>query len=310
MRRLATLVLVLCASAAQVRADAYDPALEKLIGPPTAIGQPVVPTTQQITAYRSLMSEMSVILAPTLMTPADSLGWSGFQLSVETTFTQISRQSDFWQKGASNPTADYVPSLTVFARKGIWLPAPSFEIGAGGTKFFDSSLYAMQLYAKFAIHEGFHDWPLPSFALRAAVARVFGSSQMDMTILSFDLTVSKSFGLGGKVKIDPYVGFNPLVTLTGSQVIDTTPGIDAFKAQNPMMNDLVSNAVFPQLDAIVRWRLFTGFRLVYGIFGLSGELAYTLCNDTGGSCGAGSSTKVVDRSHGQLQMSFAGSLIF
>ena len=46
------------------------------------------------------------------------------------------------------------------ARKGIWLPLPGFEIGAGATKIIDSNMYAVQAYAKLALHEGFHDWEL------------------------------------------------------------------------------------------------------------------------------------------------------
>ena len=56
--------------------------------------------------------------------------------------------------------------------------------------------------------------------------------------------------------------------------------------------------------------VFTGFRLVYSILALSGEFVYTLCNDTGSDCGKQVQNKSTDRSAGQSQINFSGSLIF
>ena len=155
------------------------------------------------TMYKSLMSELGVVIAPRALSPADTLGYSGFQLAFETSFTQISNTQDFWQKGVENVSGSFLPTISVMARKGIWLPLPGFEIGAGATKLLDSNMYAVQGYAKLALHEGFHDWAIPSLALRGAVSHLLGSSQVDLTVISIDATVSKSFGIGGTVTLDP-----------------------------------------------------------------------------------------------------------
>ena len=164
------------------------------------------------------------------------------------------------------------------ARKGIWLPLPGFEIGAGATKIIDSNMYAVQGYAKLALQEGFHDWPIPSLALRGAVSHLLGSPQVDLTVVSVDATVSKSFGIAGTVTLDPYVGAGTLLGIVRGQVIDTTPGVDAF-ADGAGSNDINANTTFPDPDTIVRWHIWAGFRLVYAFLAFTGEFVYTFCNE-------------------------------
>jgi hypothetical protein len=313
----ATLALAgLLATAGAASADQNDLTLERLIGMPSMPGVINDPSTIiQQSQFRSLMSELGVVMSPKFLSPADTLGWSGFQLSFDTSFTQISNKADFWQKGVSQVSGGFLPTISVFARKGLWLPLPSIEIGAGGTKLLDSEMYALQLYIKFALHEGFHhhdDWLgviMPSIAVRGAVSHLFGSTQVDMTVISVDASLSKSFGIAGVLKLDPYLGANVLLNIVRSGVIDTTPNVDAFK-QGPQGPDLNANTTFPDPDTIVRWRLTAGFRLVYWRVALTGEFSYILCNDTGSSCGVQNPTKITDRSDGQAQLSFSASMIF
>jgi len=236
-----------------------------------------------------------VVIAPRALSPADTLGYSGFQLAFETSFTQISNKQDFWQKGVQNVSGSFLPTLSVMARKGIWLPLPGFEIGAGASKVLDSNLYAVQGYAKLALHEGFHDWAIPSLAVRGAVSHLLGSSQVDLTVISVDATVSKSFGIAGTVSLDPYVGAGTLLGIVKGQVIDTTPGTDAF-ADGAGSVDVNANTTFPDPDTIVRWRLYAGFRLVYAFLALTGEFVYTFCNSTASDCNKMDPLKITDRS--------------
>ncbi len=313
MRALIVGLCVLAATtltASTARADHNDLTLERIIGPPSVPGtfnDPTDPTRQ--TMYKSLMSELGVVIAPRFLTPADTLGYSGFQLAFESSFTQISNTQDFWQKGVENVSGSFLPTISVMARKGIWLPLPGFEIGAGATKVIDSNMYAVQGYAKLALHEGFHDWPIPSLSVRGAVSHLLGASQVDLTVVSLDATVSKSFGIAGTVTLDPYVGAGTLLSFVRGQVIDTTPGVDAF-AQGPNSNDINANTTFPDPDTIVRWRIYGGFRLVYAFLALTGEFVYTFCNDTAGDCNKIDPNKITDRSGGQAQINFSGSFLF
>jgi hypothetical protein len=296
--------------ATPAHADRNDLTLERIIGMPATPGtfnDPTDPVRQ--TMYKSLMSELSLVMAPHALAPADTLGYSGFQLAFETSFTQISNNADFWQRGVENVSSSFLSTISVMARKGIWLPLPGFEIGAGATKLIDSNMYAVQAYAKLALHEGFHDWAIPSLAVRGAVSHLLGAPQVDLTVLSLDASLSKSFGIAGTVTLDPYLGAGALLSFVRGQVIDTTPNVDAF-AQGPDSADVNANTTFPDPDTIVRWRLYAGFRLVYAFFALTGEFAYTFCNDSAGNCGKSDPTRVTDRSGGQAQINFSGSFLF
>lgn len=309
MRR-AIAIVALLAGSGLARADRNDLTLERLIGPPSAPGAFNDPNSIAVqTQLRSLMSELSTVMAPKFLSPSDSLGWSGFHLSFDSSFTSISNKADFWQKGVRDVSSGFLPTLTLMARKGIWAPVPAFEIGAGATYLVDSNIWALVAYAKFAIHEGFHGKPIPSIALRAAVSRLVGTTQVDMTTISSDLSLSKSFGLGGSVKLDPYLGANLLVTIVRSGVIDTTPSVDAFQ-QGGQSLDLNANTTFPDPDTILRWRLFTGLRLVYSVLAISAEFSWTFCNDTATNCQQDNPQKITDLSNGQAQLSISAGLIF
>ena len=62
-------------------------------------------------------------------------------------------------------------------RKGLWLPLPAFEFGAGALSILGSHMYALQGYAKMALQEGFHGWWLPSFAVRGAASQLLGTAR-------------------------------------------------------------------------------------------------------------------------------------
>lgn len=281
------------------RADLFDLALQRLVTPPAA-GQGAAPLAMpDQVAYRQLASELGVVLAPKFLAPADTIGYSGFQFTFDTGFTSISNQPCLpaeqkdrcaWATGASGvdpqgnrrPLPGYASTLSVTVRKGIWLPLPSFEIGAGATKLLQSDMYTVMVYAKLALHEGYHDWPIPSFSLRGSAVRLLGSNQIDLTMAQVDAEVSKSFGLFGTVTLAPYFGAAALMTVARGQVLDTTPDVDAYRL-GATSSDLNNNAVFPDQDTILRWRFFLGFRLNYSILVVAAEWVITACGDFTGS---------------------------
>jgi hypothetical protein len=310
-RVVAPLLLVsMIAGPRAVRADRNDLVLENLIGRPSVPGMFNDPNdVVRQTAYKSLMSELAVVMSPRLGEPADSLGYSGFQLSLDGRFSQITDTADYWQQGAEHVSGSWLSTINMMVRKGLWLPLPSLEIGVGGSKLIDSNIYSLEAFLKVALHEGYRRWPLPSIALKAAVAQVLGTPQVSLTIMSLDLTISKLIPIAGVVKLDPYLGVSTLLSFVRGQVIDTTPNIDAYR-QGAGSNDVNSNATFPDPDTLVRWRLFAGFRLVYWKIALTGEVAYTLCNDTGSNCGQTDPLHVTDRSLGQTQLNVGASLLY
>ena len=299
---------------AVARADKYDLNLLNLCPPsPTggcswvqtaSNGQKTVTLDPEAPSrYRSLMSELGVVMAPRLMTPADTLGYAGFQFSADLGFTTTnpSRQiagSSYWN-GISgvdpgNPTATR-PSSTMttvggFVRKGLWLPLPALEFGAGAVSLLGSHMYAVQGYAKFALQEGFHDWVLPSFAVRGSASQLLGTGQVTMTVYGLDVLISKAFSLAGTARVEPFAGWNALFIDARSGVIDATPKCDAYAqhaaapggsapggynpTDNGTWNDLAANFTFPSQDVITRYRWFFGTKLKLSKLFLTAELDY------------------------------------
>ena len=242
-------------------------------------------TVGQNLEFRALVSELGVALAPRLLTPSDTLGWSGFQFSADMAWTSVSPNATWWRARRGSPSPDAttdpadhgvssLPTLGVFARKGLWLPLPSFEVGAGAVHLLDSKLWTAQGYAKLALVEGYHDLPLPSLAARGAVARLMGQKDLDLTIVSLDASVSKHVGVGGTWGLDPFAGWNLLMMIPRSEVIDPTPNVDPLDPMN--VDDRALNFVFKDQDDIVRQRFFVGAKLQYYVFELTVEAAFAL----------------------------------
>lgn len=244
--------------------------------------------------FRSLTSELGVVLAPRLLSPADTLGFGGFQFTADVGFTSIDPNRAYWRARASSsqPTGagphggNIMPTVGVFARKGMWFPVPSFEIGGGMMQLLGSRMITGQVYAKLALHEGYHDLPLPSLALRGSASRMMGESDLDLTVASVDVSAGKEIGVGGTFNLTPYGGYNLLIIIPRSELIDKTPQI----ADDPAMS-----FVFADQDDIFRHRVFAGTRLRYSIFAMTLEGQLTLA---GKSEDAASGT--ADGSSGQV----------
>jgi hypothetical protein len=235
--------------------------------------------------FRALASELGVVLAPRLLTPSDTLGFGGFQFSADIAYTSISHDQPYWRVLESSPDPgggavshgpELMPTVGFFARKGIWLPLPSFEVGVGAVHMLESRIWAGQGYLKLALHEGYHELPIPSVALRVGASRVMGTDQIDLTVGSFDASVSKDFGLAGTMTVSPYGGWNLLWIVPRSEVIDRTPQVDI----RVMPTDARMNFSFDEQDDILRHRFFAGLKLQYYVFALTLEGTYALAGES------------------------------
>lgn len=229
--------------------------------------------------FRALASELGVVLAPRLSEPADTLGFGGFHFSADVAFTSISDSADQWQALESSPQTlggshgnSTMTTTGFFVRKGIWLPLPSFEVGVGAVHLGESRIWTPQAYVKLALHEGYHDTPFPSVAVRGAVSRMTGSDQLDLTIASVDASISKHFGISGLFRASPYIGWNRLIIVPRSEVIDKTPQIDSGAPMNEA--DSAMNFVFKDQDDIYRDRLFMGSKFKYYVFTMTLEAIF------------------------------------
>lgn len=295
-------------SAGHARADANDLVLSRLATRVEDDGMltGVVPQNLEL---RALASQLGVVLAPHLATPADTLGFGGFQLTAGFSTTQIDSSASYWRavEGSPDPsgagsvdhTSGYLSTIGIFARKGFWLPFPSMEVGGGVVHLRESSMWAGQLYAKLALQEGYHKYPLPSLALRGGVSRLMTQRELDLTVISVDASISKHIGIGGTWSLDPYAGYDFLIIIPRSEVVDPTPHIDPLDPG--MANDRSLNFVFEDQDPILRQRFFFGAKAQFGVATITVEgqlaLAGTSVDDRGGTstrCQAGSLTEQCD----------------
>jgi hypothetical protein len=228
---------------------------------------------------RALSSQLGVVLAPHMLTPADTLGFGGFQFTVDYATTTIDPNAAYWRarEGSPDPAGSggvahgpaALNTVGFFVRKGMWFPVPAFEFGGGAVHLVDSNIWTGQLYAKLALHEGYHQLPIPSLSVRGAVSRMMTQRELDLTVASIDVLVSKHFGIGGTWRFDPYVGFDLLLIIPRSEVIDPTPQVDSLEVGNEA--DSQKSFVFKNQANIYRNRLVVGAKLQYYILQLTIE---------------------------------------
>lgn len=268
---------VLCAPSA-ASSDDNDLVLSRLVNRVEGGGGNVtfIPQNAEL---RTLASELGVVLAPHMLTPADTVGFGGFQFTADYTTTTIDADGSHWRaREDSGNTPSSLTTFGFFARKGLWFPVPSFEIGAGATHLVASNIWTAQLYAKVAFVEGYHDLPIPSVAVRGAVSRMMQQRELDLTVASFDIVASKHFGIGGTWRLDPYAGWNLLMIIPRSEVIDPTPNVDPLDPDN--FDDSMNSFVFKDQDIILRNRFLVGVKLQFSVVQLTVEGTYALAGSS------------------------------
>lgn len=283
---LTVFLLVWLALPLQVQAGdyRYDFDLAKLYNAYNS-SDPFTALVDRTTAYRNLISEIGVAFAPTFLAPAETLGYMGTAIGTNYNITTINGTTDYWKNGVHGKAAGFVQTIGIEVRRGMWFPLPGFEMGGGIKYLIESHMYAPHVFAKFSLNEGYFRSPLPDVGVRGYGARMMGSRQADITIASVDASLSKSFGIASSVNVTPYIGYNALMIIGDSKVIDTTPGVDALNPDGntpygPGMgctsNDCNKNIVFDDQDTILRHRVFFGTRFIYNRLVITVEGIFTL----------------------------------
>lgn len=273
--------------------------------------------------FRSLMSELGVVMAPKIPMPADTLGLAGFSVDGEIGFTQISRSKAFWNGveavSPQNPAAarpdSTLTTMGAFLRKGFWF----LELGGGVVSLLQSQMLAWQGYAKFALHEGYYDLPFPSIAVRAALSYLTGTDQVSLRTTAFDAILSKGFGVLKTARVEPFGGLSLLLIRASGKPIDFTPGCDARQAalatagevvgqcsaaQAGTNNDFAATVAFPGQENITRYRVFGGAKLKFGALAVIGQYEFYPAGDSRDQSSA------VDHSAGQSGFSLSTGLDF
>jgi hypothetical protein len=140
-----------------------------------------------------------------------------------------------------------------------------------------------------------------------------GSDQLDLTIASVDASISKHFGIRGLFRASPYLGWNWLIIVPRSEVIDKTPQIDSQAPMNETDSNM--NFVFKDQDDIYRNRLFMGSKFKYYVFTMTLEAAFafkgTSTDDRRGTdvaCGNAATSNCDTTDIAKAQTTFTASL--
>ncbi len=235
-----------------------------------------------IAEYERFMAEYAFGLSPKLMAPASTLGYSGFYMALEGSLTPTPDGGDpkRWYKGVGpldeSPGVMFFPSVHV--RKGLpW----SMELGGTINYLSQSELVGLGADVKWSIFEGYrHGFRgvLPDVAARGSVVRVLGQSDIDMTIIGVDASMSYPFGIGGMLSLTPYVGWQYLWTLIRTEPLTYREDIgDSVVYHPPEGSDWDTTGLSgPNLE---RMKLFLGFVLQYELLVITIEVDWGLATD-------------------------------
>lgn len=171
--------------------------------------------------FRSFANELGLAFAPLSLSPAETLGAAGFAVQLEHSSTSINSNERYWQLAMDDlnpPGSVHVSQLHL--RKGLPF---SFEVGAMTSVWWGSNLVAFGGEFKWALHEDTL-WPLPDLGVRGWGNVVLGSQQLRLYNAGVDVTLSVPFGVGGAVQLTPFIGYSLHAVISGSNIMDSTPG--------------------------------------------------------------------------------------
>lgn len=202
-------------------------------------------------AFKNFVSELGFALAPSAFYPARTTGIGGFQVSIEASYTPISADravevskgnyQQYWHlgtRGAQDPTSknfsvangspdSLIQVYSLKARKGLPL---GFEIAGTIGTVTNTGLWVGGGDVRWSLFEGFRTGLLgylPDVSLGGGVRTVTGSSRFYLTTVGIDGRISKPITLQDNSQLIPQIGFQRLIIFGDSNVLDSTPNVDA-----------------------------------------------------------------------------------
>jgi hypothetical protein len=237
-------------------------------GSPADLPEPGTPGAQA--RFHRLASTLGLAFVPPFQETAATTGQAGFEVGLSSSQAFLHIAADAWptvdtQATGAPPSVLILPALAV--RKGL---GGSFELGAAFQWLANSQMMALSGELRWAMVEGLES--APDVALRAWGTRVIGSQDLDLGSAGADALVSKSFGVAGMMKVQPYGSFGLAMVNANSAAVDFKPAAE--DAARPGIDDQVFHTV--SLYNNRYWRASAGARLVVGsvVAGVEGAVAF------------------------------------
>mgnify|MGYP006268605791 CR=1 FL=1 len=228
--------------------------------------------------FALLTMQLGLALDSFILAPANTIGHSGFEFTFEGAYfpatwdqTLFAGYSPF---KSNPPTSFLLPAFHV--RKAL---PYSIEVGARAIYLNQSTEFATQVEAKWAVNEGI-DYA-PDVAVRAVATRLFGVRDLNLGVYGVDAMIGKRFGIGGVMSLTPYGAAR------FSGVWAESGWIQYGNPSNPVAASGTA-AEFPELGASAHrfTRFVLGLRLIASTVTLSLEGTYTLGRTFGGDAPA------------------------
>ena len=191
---------------------------------------------------------MALALSSAVLHPASTTGHSGFSVDLEVATMAVHSDpigsapppgftNRVWPTESTQPTQLYMPSVHV--RKALPF---SLEFGGRIIYLSESSYFAAQGEAKWALNEGFEY--VPDLAVRFAYTRLFGQKDWNLGAADVDFLVSKRWGVSGVTSFTPYLAARFTYVSASTERMDFAPARPA-PTNDPV--DLASTqASFPR----------------------------------------------------------------
>jgi hypothetical protein len=289
--------IVLALAARRAAAEPIDLDLSKLGAPtaaawaelarrnptlgPLAPGQAEALAAEARLRFAVLSSETALGFSAPLLQPASTTGHSGFDFGLEAAYAQVHPQpigtTSFgtpavfgprtpWQTRSLVPHELFLPSVHV--RKALPF---SFEVGGRVTYLSQSSYFAAQGEAKWALNEGFRY--IPDVALRVAHTQVLGQRDWNLGATDFGLLVSKRWGVNAVASLTPYAAARFTFVRASSETIDFSPVDASVAPPDSTLRLHDAQARFPTLSKGL-YRTTAGVRLTAYTVSMAAEATY------------------------------------
>ncbi len=241
--------------------------------------------------FETFLAEYAFGIAPKVLSPASTLGFSGFFMGVDGSLAFRPTGGDAeerWQRGtASDEIQTVMFNPGVHIRKGFphffgqfW----SIELGSMVNYLVLSELVTLGGEVKVSLFEGYHTgWrgALPDIAVRGSIVRVVGESDVDMSVVAVDGSLSYSFGLAGVVNLTPYAGYQITMSIIHMEpMLFWDESVGEFHSQSTF-NSGRGAVEYWETTALgnpflVRHHAFAGLRLIYALLDYTLELEWGL----------------------------------
>jgi hypothetical protein len=169
--------------------------------------------------FRNLSEDLGSALSYKAISPAESMGITGFDVGVEVTSTKLAKSAAKWKTlTGTDMSSVYVPKLHI--TKGLPL---DIDISAFASTIPTTGINLFGGELKYAVLPG--SIALPAVAIRGSLTKLSGVKQLTLDTKSVDVSISKGFAM-----FTPYAGVGQVWT---TSTPDVALGLKAEKFTQP-----------------------------------------------------------------------------